>query len=305
MQSFSTGAQMFGAGRPDELTGGRYPSSQETAMAFPRPDYQGMYLQFQGRYPTGALISELLQIHEGKFVVRALVQVGNTTLSTGLAAAYTPEMAEDSARVRALEVLGIYPQLNSIEQTQEVHAELMSPPSTRVVQPETVLQAAPTNRVANSQQNILQASFLEDTVEFSPVPSQKPGRKQRQTADVALSHPEVDGNRPDSYSDYTELPSSSYSSEKTSGRPSRKSAGSTSKGRTMETVAQAPPLDLSDAIAQTTVEMKRLGWTEVQGRNHLQRTYGKRSRQQLTDEELLDFLRYLESQPTVTSEELF
>jgi hypothetical protein len=274
-------------------------------MAFPRPDYQGMYLQFQGRYPTGALISELLQIHEGKFVVRALVQVGNTTLSTGLAAAYTPEMAEDSARVRALEVLGIYPQLSSIEQTQEVHAELMSPPSARVVQPETVLQAASTNRVAHSQQNILQASFLEDAVEFSPVPSQKPGRKQRPTAEVALSHPEVDGDLPDSYSNYTELQSSSYSSEKSSSRPSRQSGGAMPKGRATETVAQAPPLDLSDAIAQTTVEMKRLGWTEVQGRNHLQRTYGKRSRQQLTDEELLDFLRYLESQPTLTTEERF
>jgi hypothetical protein len=57
-------------------------------------------------------------------------------------------------------------------------------------------------------------------------------------------------------------------------------------------------MDLSEAIAQTSVEIKRLGWTDVQGRTYLQRTYGKRSRQHLTDEELLEFLEYLRSQPS-------
>lgn len=56
-------------------------------------------------------------------------------------------------------------------------------------------------------------------------------------------------------------------------------------------------LDLSDIIAKTSVELDRLGWTNSQGRAHLQKVYGKRSRQQLTDPELIDFLRYLESQP--------
>ena len=56
--------------------------------------------------------------------------------------------------------------------------------------------------------------------------------------------------------------------------------------------------DLSDIIAKTSVELKRLGWTNSQGREHLQKVYGKRSRQQLTDPELIDFLNYLESQPS-------
>jgi hypothetical protein len=46
------------------------------------------------------------------------------------------------------------------------------------------------------------------------------------------------------------------------------------------------------------VELKRLGWSESQGRTYLQRTYNKRSRQQLTDDELLDFLNYLQSEPS-------
>ena len=56
------------------------------------------------------------------------------------------------------------------------------------------------------------------------------------------------------------------------------------------------PVDLSDVIAQTDVELRRLGWTSVQGREYLEKTYGKRSRTQLTDEELMSFLLYLEEQ---------
>ncbi|MEM8614223.1 MAG: hypothetical protein AAGF93_19545, partial [Cyanobacteria bacterium P01_H01_bin.105] len=58
------------------------------------------------------------------------------------------------------------------------------------------------------------------------------------------------------------------------------------------------PVDLSDIIAQTDVEMTRLGWSSIQGRNYLETTFNKRSRQQLTDEELLTFLLYLETQAT-------
>ena len=58
----------------------------------------------------------------------------------------------------------------------------------------------------------------------------------------------------------------------------------------------ALPVDLSDVIAQTDVELRRLGWTSVQGREYLEKTYGKRSRQQLTDDELMSFLLYLEDQ---------
>jgi len=58
-----------------------------------------------------------------------------------------------------------------------------------------------------------------------------------------------------------------------------------------------PPVDLSDIIAQTDVELRRLGWGVNEGRTYLEQTYGKRSRHDLTDEELLAFLLHLESQP--------
>ena len=58
------------------------------------------------------------------------------------------------------------------------------------------------------------------------------------------------------------------------------------------------PFDLSDAIAQTSIQLKRLSWSTQHGRKYLSETYGKRSRHDLSDTELLSFLTYLESQPT-------
>lgn len=48
-------------------------------------------------------------------------------------------------------------------------------------------------------------------------------------------------------------------------------------------------------IAKTNAELKRLAWTNDQGRNYLVQTYQKRSRQLLTDEELQDFLNRLQA----------
>ncbi|MEH2138902.1 hypothetical protein [Nostoc sp.] len=49
-----------------------------------------------------------------------------------------------------------------------------------------------------------------------------------------------------------------------------------------------------DLMKQTDAQMQRLGWTVDQGREHLQKFYGVRSRSLLTEEELDDFLLYLQ-----------
>ncbi len=50
-------------------------------------------------------------------------------------------------------------------------------------------------------------------------------------------------------------------------------------------------------IAQSDKYLRLLNWTTEQGRLYLQERYHKRSRQQLTDTELLDFIDYLKLQP--------
>ncbi|HAN45685.1 MAG TPA: hypothetical protein DCQ32_03940 [Cyanobacteria bacterium UBA8156] len=57
------------------------------------------------------------------------------------------------------------------------------------------------------------------------------------------------------------------------------------------------PLDLSDIISQTDVEMLRLGWDARQGKAYLKQAFNKESRQHLTVAELQQFLAYLQQQP--------
>ncbi|AFY53754.1 hypothetical protein Riv7116_1183 [Rivularia sp. PCC 7116] len=50
-------------------------------------------------------------------------------------------------------------------------------------------------------------------------------------------------------------------------------------------------------IAQSDKYLRLLNWNTEQGRQYLLQRYHKRSRQQLTDAELLDFIEYLKLQP--------
>ncbi len=56
--------------------------------------------------------------------------------------------------------------------------------------------------------------------------------------------------------------------------------------------------DRETAIKQVLVEMNRVGWNTIQGKEYLQCKFGKSSRRQLKKEELIEFLLYLKEQPT-------
>ncbi|MEH2224399.1 hypothetical protein [Nostoc sp.] len=51
---------------------------------------------------------------------------------------------------------------------------------------------------------------------------------------------------------------------------------------------------LENLMTKIDAEMQRLDWTVEQGREHLVKYYGKRSRLLLTEEELDNFLLYLQ-----------
>lgn len=59
----------------------------------------------------------------------------------------------------------------------------------------------------------------------------------------------------------------------------------------------AEPEDLSDIIAQTDVQLRRIGWSAKEGREFLEQRFGKKSRHQLNEAELREFLRHLKQQP--------
>ncbi|QSJ16755.1 hypothetical protein JYQ62_34640 [Nostoc sp. UHCC 0702] len=66
--------------------------------------------------------------------------------------------------------------------------------------------------------------------------------------------------------------------------------------RKINNTKTAEPRDVF--IAQTDTYLSQLNWSPNQGREYLQQRYGKKSRLQLTDTELLDFIDYLKLQLT-------
>jgi hypothetical protein len=190
---------------------------------------------FRERYPTGGILTDLLRVEQGLFVVRAEIRVDDRTiLATGLAAAADLEEAEERAIERAFDHLAT--------QTR-----------TRSWSPE---QSPERNSESERPRRSLNSSFRGDA---------SPSLSLSEELDGLDLNGSMDPGPPRLNKNFTE-PSNS--------------------------------IDLSELIAQTNVEMKRIGWMAKQGQDYLQRTFGKRSRQQLDEEELAEFLEFLKSQPT-------
>lgn len=192
-------------------------------------------------YPQASLVSELLNIHDGLYLVRVSVTVDNLCLAQGLAAQATLEKAEDLATNRALEKL--------------VLSSLNTPTAPSPIPPVAV------------------------------APVEEP--------EDAPIHPEI----PVMFTTLEPIPLASPPERATL---QREQPAPEQHLHSLEEMGVSP-IDLSDIIAQTDVELQRLGWGTHQGREFLERTYGKRSRHDLSDEELLEFLLYLETQPSPLS----
>jgi hypothetical protein len=76
---------------------------------YPPADFHRLFVQLQTRFPGSSLVAELVQIHAAVFVVKATVVMGSTVLASSMAGAESVELAEDQARLRVLNVLGIVP----------------------------------------------------------------------------------------------------------------------------------------------------------------------------------------------------
>jgi hypothetical protein len=274
-----------------------------------------MFTQFRIRYPKGSLVTELVTIDRGKYIVRCWVQNEGTTLATGLAAADTVELAEDQARTRALEALAL--DSSTVTKQQETPAVtngevLVSPQPTPITArafPEATSVTTPTGSESMVQPQPMRVPETTIASEARSLSSLEP--KREEVADRVTVTPLLADEMTFTYDEYDlpevettqEAETPLWAAEKTSTTPLNDvpvpSYGEKElETDTNETPSTASPVDFSDIIARTNVELKRLGWTNQQGRDYLVQTYGKRSRQLLTDDELLDFLHHLESEPS-------
>jgi hypothetical protein len=248
-----------------------------------------MFSQLRSVYPEGCLVTELVSVKHCRYIVRALLQVSGVTIASALASGDRVELAEDQAQKRLFTLL----ELDS-DQTpdHDLHLALVPPPVNNV----NSLSFSGVTRVENIHQD--QGKSLSDHVPLTTLPDipvlDSPVMEE---FEEIIPIPEV-----------VTVPEEKPKTTKKSGDRKRKTEKLIAEETVSNLQEESPSIinnqndsiitDNSNLLAKTTVEIKRLGWTNPQGREHLIATYGKTMRAELNDEELLDFLTYLQSLET-------
>ncbi len=220
---------------------------------------QNLIVQFRSVHPTASFITDVLTIYDDAYVVRASIHIDGQCLATGLSSAVVVEQAEDQAQWRALRSLGFqlpFPQSDTAVNTSTQPTEF-----DRYL-PSDLTNSHPSNGDAQN-------------ISAQPSPTQPVDLPDRSSLSPSVG------------TDSAISPSSAH--------PQRP-APTPKLHPTPATAFPVDNFDRSDDIAKILVEMKRIGWSREQGRDHLRKVYGKETRQELSDEELLDFLSFLESQ---------
>jgi hypothetical protein len=269
-----------------------------------------MLAKFRSVYPQGSLVSEFIDIDRGLYLVKVTIEVERIILATGLASGETIEIAEDRARDRAIAAViterSIQTQLipnghsETITAATELTKSSVSPAETPLSVTETeptrsnlfpTISATPELETELNTPTPLSVTKTEPTRSNSfPTISATPEEPEElniptpKAATIPVE-PDIDETQPSLF--FTM--SSSLIDDMTN-----------HEATTIADKVEAPDdgkMSFTEIKHQTDLHIKRLAWTNADGRNFLQARYGKKSRVHLNDEQLLEFLRYLESLP--------
>jgi hypothetical protein len=242
-----------------------------------------MFAQFRSQYPQGRIQTEMLPKIDGLHAFRAIVSEGDAIMGTATAVDSDLEIAEDRAVKRALTIAGIAFD-NAFDNSFSGYGG-RSPILTQVSRESSSVNSLPSANLNNTL-----GSLGSNLSGHSDV--------QMHTTHTIKSEPALDYGNDYGTNDYAPEDSFHYpSNEAVAESPHQPEPVSAPIKNSAPQIAPEP-VDLSDAISKIDVEMERLNWTKVQGRDYLVRTFDKKSRQQLTNDELLQFLSHLKSLPT-------
>ncbi|BAQ59916.1 hypothetical protein GM3708_322 [Geminocystis sp. NIES-3708] len=271
-----------------------------------------------------ALISDFVTANHGKYIVKVSVYSDGVILGSALAGEDTVEKAEDEARKRAITLVNtdifikgliekdkIINVETSVKTSQvkisseseflktskkdspKIKSNIKSLPIEEKPNSEVLVSDSPdlwesTASFPANQDEIEQNDFQDidnDNLENISEPSLSPSPIENQEVPSLLNNEPIHESNGNSNDDNLILfPPSTQEEDLPS-----------------ESVLPLPldveeTIDFSQIIDQTSIEMKRLGWTQDQGKKYLLETYGKKSRHLLSDEELIEFLQYLKTQ---------
>ena len=245
-----------------------------------------MLAKFRHKYPQGSLVGELVEIDRGFYVVKVSIEVEKIVLATALAGASTVEAAEDAARERAIAALMLDNSQPVVSKNTAIAEPKSSEPTTASSEPPREPQ---TNIVNFSKVSSEISTQPKDSIHNEPatdsILESKPIAPDIETETLEVK-PE-----PNLFSGTFTTPVEDPAVEEES------SAARANSNLAIDTTDLAE-MDFNEIKQKTDIEIKRLGWTKDDGREFLKSRYGKRSRLHLTDQQLLEFLSYLEQQPT-------
>jgi hypothetical protein len=270
-----------------------------------------MLIQFRHLYPHGSLISKLVTIDRGDYIVKVSVEVEGTTLATGLAAAETVEMAEDRARERALATLVLEQPFQTTATNQAITPESkqsLSSPQTKVEQEIIQEPRIEPEKIASSQESGYQSldlvieeqnqsNYLVETENQKDFQDEDDS-VDSQVEELLSSEANTNPDTPSLFENYSTAETEIDLEPPVIDEPSEEeefshTISSPSSNHTSE--AEVMEITFNDIIDRTDREMARLGWTKEMGKEFLKAHYGKKSRLHLNDEELLAFLHHLKS----------
>jgi hypothetical protein len=257
--------------------------------------------KFRQQYPQGSLVSELIEIVGGTYIVKASVQIDNLILATALAGATTVEAAEDAAKERAIATLFLDQQPDISSNVLPSHEPIAIAPQGGQPNPSTELNLGiQSEETSNQTSNHKIVNFSKPQVapvlesQESPqeiFSSANPSADSRPQADLPTAIPSDQLTSPRE----TNLFGDTFTAETPAIQPLAENSPESSPPTLLSDELEA--MNFHDIKQKTDIEIKRLSWTKDQGQEFLMSRYGKRSRLHLTDEQLLEFLRYLETLP--------
>jgi hypothetical protein len=260
---------------------------------------------FRDRYPDAQILSELLLVERDRFVVKVTITTASSGVASGLAAHPAIEVAEDQARLRALAALG-YAVNDSDTTGNSLHpeGEIPSAPPPR---PDESPQPHPSHQSIDAPALAIATPPLAQTAASAapagphasnshvakPKPSAPKPAKVATAQTVEKIQPQPEAIEPPPVNlDGDDFDETIAPLEESIPSPAPEPQTTAAP---IATEALPAPINLSDVIAQTDIELRRLGWSVEAGREYLEQTYQKRSRHELSEEELIQFLCHLES----------
>ncbi|NEO51829.1 MAG: hypothetical protein F6K54_01235 [Okeania sp. SIO3B5] len=294
-----------------------------------------MLERFRACYPTGCLISELITIHNGKYVVRVLVQVNGQTLASGLGAADTVELAEDQARKRSLAILPLDKSISTPKSSVQIYpTQSVSPPIPQTdtyintsLEKEIDIEEVPAAISNLDTKEVFDSSTTSSELEESEIYTSVE-KEKLQIVESSINYDDIPDLIQSSSGFDNSWLNTDYGTEQEEEKIDETTETLINSGNNNDIdseITTAESIDSSVEIAQsidTTEEnhslntsydvsddnvkidilIDSLSWTKEKEQDFLEQNYHQKTRQFLTTEELFNFHQYLDVLLKVTKE---